>query len=101
MPNLDQSLYDSIPVMVGGGLTGLCVVAGAIVTSKSIIKLDRVSHKRKILNALEAEILGYTKKSHDFDPKSSLLVIYEKLQNKKKSMKLFCTLSSTIWCTSH
>lgn len=84
MSNLAQSLYDSIPAMLGGGLTGLCVVVAAIVTSKSITKLDRVSHKRKILNALEAEILGYTKKSPGFDPGSSLLAIYEKLQNERE-----------------
>lgn len=48
--------------------TGLCVIIAAFVTSRAITKLDKVSHKKELLSAFEAEIFEYLKHANDFDP---------------------------------
>lgn len=89
MSNLAQSLYDSIPAILGGVLTGIFVVVAAIITSRSITRLDKVSHGRKILNALEAEIKGYTKKSRNFNPRDALAGFYELVSKKRENEIIF------------
>lgn len=89
MLNFAQSLYDSIPAVLGGALTGICVIAAAIITSKSITRLDKASHKKKLLNALEAEILGYIKKSRNFNPRDSLHGLYQVAHNKSEHKVVF------------
>lgn len=98
MQNFIESLFNAVFVLLGNNLTGACIIVAALITSRAITKLDRLSHKKVILNSLEAEILEYTRHSSGFVVEDLLLDFSQKLhQNKAYVTILPSELNNSIY----